>query len=247
MKSNIVKMVTSTLMAAVFVASVPAPIFAMDNKNGEETSVVAEQNADDTEISPYTVSITKSYKIGKVGDPETIVEGSKKLLYDGSKAPCKRNGETVSAGASVSYSNTYSGSLMAPLKAGIQAEIGYSFGTERTFQAYKTSAPLNVGEYVKAYYKKTYVMTPVTQNEYITTKGYETVNGVSRPVDRTELKTYVVKCKEAILPVIYLDYYDKNNKLITKSANSANEDKIFARETYEFKNGEYVLVDRIEF
>lgn len=242
MKKNMAKFITSTVMASILVSSVPIQIFAMDNESGSTVNAVAEQSVDEeNEISPATVSVTRSYSIDKVGKSKTVQEGSWKLLYDGSGAPCRRDGETVSAGSSVTYSHSYSGTLLFPLKAGIQAQVGYTFGDDKTFQAYKTSAPLKVGQYVKAYYKKTYEVTPITQKEYITTKGYETVNGVTRPVDKTEVKTYNVDCKEAILPVIDLKYFPVG----TRAGNG--EDTPVASEVYEFKNGEYVLVSRTEY
>lgn len=233
MKKNISKIITSTVVASLLVTCVPAQIFAMDTSNNKEVKTAA-LSSDESEIMPTTVNVYTTYSIDQIGTPYTSYEGDYIKLYDGKGAPCTRDGETVSAGGSVTYSHTYSGSLQKPLIGDIQAELGYTFGKDKTFQAYKTSAPLKKGEYVIAYYKKAYNVTPITQKKTTTTTGYETVNGVTQPVNKVESKKYTVNCKEAILPLIKLEYGSVNTK----------SDVLVASETYEFQNDKYVLVDR---
>ena len=222
------------LMAASMSFASLVAAFAAEENN----STINEEHT----ISPQNINVDTTYAIKSVKPAGTVSDSKEHLMFDGSDYPATRDGETVSAGSSVTYSHTYSGSLQAQLAEKIQLQLGYSFGIDKTFQAYKTSAPLKKGEYCKAYYKKKYNVTKVTQVKYVHTYGYQTINGVSRPVDTLDSTDYVLTCKEAIAPDIRLAYYKART-----TRNSNEEDILVAEETYEYVDGEYKLTNKIVY
>lgn len=230
----------------MMVLSLTMPVIAAEGNIIEDKGSIIQDSSSIVELKSVNCDKTWSVK-AQTNKSYTSSEGSWILLYDGKNAPARRKGETVSAGSSVGYSHSYSGSLQFPIKGLVQASLGYSFGDEETFQAYKTSASLDVGEYVKAYYKKTYLITPVDQIETTHTYGYETVGGMSRPVNKYTSTTYKVNGKKAIMPVIDLKYYKANarsNGLLRSKSSDDNGDILIRTETYEFINGHYKLTNK---
>lgn len=174
--------------------------------------------------------------------------GSWNHIYTG--YPAARRGEYDTITYSVEYTHTLSGSLITQFKKEVQLELGYSFGVGRAFSISKNSAPLAVGEYVKAYYAKTYNVTPVNQKDLKHTTGWRLIPGSAGQyeyVDYYETDTTTAYAKEAIFPQIKLEYYCVP-QTADYSANSRygnSEDKMsecIRTEIYEYMDGSYQLV-----
>ena len=142
-----------------------------------------------------------------------------------------------------------SGSLITQFKKEVQLELGYSFSEEREFSISKNSAPLEVGEYVKAYYAKTYNVTPVNQRDFKHTTGWRMIPGSGGEyeyVDYYETDTTTAYAKEAIFPQIKLEYYYVP-QIADYSTNNAYENSegeisnCIRTEIYEYMDGNYQL------
>lgn len=172
----------------------------------------------------------------------TSTAGSWKLFYEGE--PATQAGESDTATCGVTYNHTYSGSIAAEVKSKIEVQFGYTFGEDEEFSVSKQSRTLAKGEYIKAYYIKTYEDTTVNQTQYKRVRGWQqtTPGGSYEYVDKTS-KTGATKtatAKKAILPKIKLNYY-------TSKKTAANvcglEEMPIATEVYEYINGQYVLTE----
>lgn len=118
------------------------------------------------------------------------------------------------------------------------------------FSISKNSAPLEVGEYVKAYYAKTYNVTPISQKDLKHTTGWRLIPGSGGEyeyVDYYETETTIAYAKQAIFPQIKLEYYG-SIQTANYGANSTyenSEDMVsdcIRIEIYEYIDGNYQLV-----
>lgn len=225
----------------VFTIALPTTAtYALEEKNNLVLENGAKQS--DIIITPQSVNVDIKYGVKRYLPSYTENVGKKTEFYNGKNNPCKKAGETVSPNYTLSTSHALSGSLTAEVKKTVQATLGYTFGSEETFGIYKTSSPLKVGEYVIAYYQKMYKVTPVEQERTVRTYGYETVNGVTRPVDYTKKTVNTAYAKQAILPDITLEY----KKAAVKGMRNVDfeSDITTAIETYSYINGKYVLTNK---
>lgn len=156
----------------------------------------------------------------------TISKGSKQLFYVGD--PATRNGEVDTLSYTVSYSNDVSGQVNVGSQA-ISIAVGFTIGKQESFGISKSSAPLNVGEYVKGYYTKKYSRYKVIQEEWAYDYGLEYSVGT----------TATAWADKAILPSITLEYYNSGRSGI--SSKNIN-DMPFKTEVYEYIDGSYIKV-----
>lgn len=228
------KIFAMSLIGALLVTAIQLP----DNRN---VSVLCPQTK--AILVPQTTH-SYSYTYG-TSYTET---GSWNHIYTG--YPAVKRGEYDTITYSVEYTHTLSGSLITQFKKEVQLELGYSFGTGREFSISKNSAPLEVGEYVKAYYAKTYNVTPVNQRDFKHTTGWRLIPGSGGEyeyVDYYETDTTTAYAKEAIFPQIKLEYYyvpqiadDSANSVYGNSGDKMSE--CVRIEIYEYMDGNYQLV-----
>ncbi|WP_312048252.1 hypothetical protein [Anaerotignum sp.] len=211
--------------------------YALEEKNNLVLEDGAKQS--DIIITPQSVNVDTKYGVKRYLSSYTENVGKKTEFYNGSNFPNKEKGETVTPSTTVNTTHALSGSLSYQVKKTVQATLGYTFSDSVSFGIAKQSRPLAVGEYVIAYYQKMYSVTPVEQERTVRTYGYETVNGVTRPVDYTKKTVNTAYAKKAMVPDIELVY----KKAAVKGMRSANakSDITIAIETYSYINGVYVL------
>jgi len=105
----------------------------------------------------------------------------------------------------------------------------FSAGKTEEWQISKSSAPLNKGEYVKAFAIKTYDRTKVTQRKMHHIPPCK--------VEGTDDYAYA-NADKAIMPQLRFEYWNANGRI-----SSLNEiDKPYLVEYYEYVNGEYIKV-----
>lgn len=186
-----------------------------------------------------------SYRIEHSGTSNRNYE----LIYEG--APAAANGEYDTISYEVSYSHSITGSIEASLSKKISASLGYSSGKSVSFTIAKNSAQLNKGEYVKAYYAKTYEETTIYQTDHQHVYGWELADGGSyNKVDYYPTEHKTGYGHKAIMPKIKLEYY-KSGRKIQKSVarkdslyinENTKSDEIIKTEVYEYVDGEYTII-----
>lgn len=131
---------------------------------------------------------SRSFSLQPAG---TQTEGPWILFYTGT--PADKEGVVDTAKIDVPYTNSYTGTIPKSLAKKIQNELGYHFGeSPDAWFAAKTSAPLQKGEYIKAFYRKNYEITEVYLND---------ASG----------STKIATAKKALLPQIKLVYSSQQN------------------------------------
>lgn len=166
------------------------------------------------------------------------------LQYVGN--PSTESGEVDTIQFSQSYSHTYSGSLSVPIRE-VELQLGYTFGQSTGFAISKASRPLEKGEYVKAYSRKTYSVSDIHQAEYY----YVLQNGVYTTWTPTG-NAKIAYGKRAIFPQLKFEYYKVNptyslSHIVENNALVSSEVKPNRIEIYEAnENGEYVLTKLIK-
>lgn len=175
----------------------------------------------------------------KYGEPTEKTKGSWQHIYTGE--PAARTGETDSVSHSVSYGHSFTGTFGGNIKDKIQVEFGISFSKEEGFSISKNSASLNKGEYIKAYWMKTYDSYDVVQTDLQHTYGFAQSypGGPYEKVDRYESVVSHVTVDKAIHPKIKIEYWKDGKKV--RSVNSG--DMLVRTEYYEIVDGEYHLVE----
>lgn len=186
-----------------------------------------------------------SYKIVNSGTSN----GKYQLIYEG--APAAANGEYDTISYEVSYSHSITGTIESSLSKKISASLGYTSGKSVCFEIAKNSAQLNKGEYVKAYYAKTYEETTINQTDHQHVYGWQLADGGTyNPVNYYTTVHKTGYGHKAIMPKIKLEYY-KSGKKIQKSAarkassyinENTKSDEIIKTEVYEYVDGEYAII-----
>lgn len=218
------KKVISLLLCCLMVASLCIPAFAM--------------GADDT-ISPYYLGTQTTHNYSYTyGTPTSMTKGNWTCIYTGE--PAARDGEYDTVSHSVSYGATFSGSFMGNIKDKIQVEFGISFSKSTEFGISKNSAPLKKGEYIKAYWIKSYDSYDVTQKDLKHIYGWELQGsgGTYVPVDRYETETSHVTVNKPLQPKLKIEYW-KDGKM-ERSADAG--DTLERIEYYELIGGVYQMV-----
>lgn len=191
------------------------------------------------EVTPYYVGTqtTHSYDC-EIGKPIGVLVGKWTHFYTGD--PSQRDGEYDSIGHSVTYGHSISGGVAGSVKQKIQLELSISFSKDETFSITKNSAQLKKGEYVKAYWIKSYDEYRVKQIDHQHTFGFEQQEnfGPYVKVDRYHDEVSYVTVRKALQPKIRIEYW--KNGMQVRSANT--EDILDHVEYYEFIDGEYQLV-----
>ncbi len=207
-------------------------------------SAVALYSQERAILTPQT---THSYSY-TYGTSYTEASSDWEHIYTG--YPAARKGEYDAISCSVSYTHTLSGSLALNIKKEVQVELGYSFGKNMEFSISKTSAPLDVGEYVKAYYAEVYNVTPVYQKDLQHITGWELLAGSAGQyhyVDYYKTEYETAYAKKAIFPQIKMEYYNSSQNASYNSYNIHKNNEIIINdciktEIYEYIDGEYKLV-----
>ncbi|QIB69941.1 hypothetical protein Ami103574_11685 [Aminipila butyrica] len=132
----------------------------------------------------------------------TQVDGKTINFYIGK--PSQRDGEIDSISHSFSYAHEFTGSITAGYKKTVEGMVGYTFGTEKTYQAVKQSAPLKVGEYVKGY------ATPYYSQSKIVHEQHKFLNGIDTKVVTASNICYPKQSKGVSLE---LKYFKKSGTL----------------------------------
>ncbi|WP_108671423.1 hypothetical protein [Peribacillus acanthi] len=174
--------------------------------------------------NPASASASYYYwKITSTSNYGNVTKGSWVHLYTG--YPATRTGEVDTISASVTYTHQIAGTVNVTNSV-VSAEVGYTIGQDKQFSISRETPPLNKGEYVKAFYIKSYSRTTLNQRQYFYDLGtsYPTSNYATGYAD------------EAILPQLRLEYY-------SSTARSAGPTKV---EYYENIDGEYVQVNEEE-
>lgn len=155
------------------------------------------------------------------------------FLYE--SLPVVRDGETVSVSATKGYSHTYSGSMSYTIKKAVQAQLGYSYGTNVSFSVSKTTPPLKKGDYIRAYWRKNYSVSAVYL-DYIKYNPYTN--------EETVEKTSHVVSLEAISPQLKLEYYSNNSRgfNISSLEKSKNDEPIRIEYYSPNESGQYELI-----
>ena len=190
------------------------------------------------EIKASAVQLSSTYSFVKNYN-QTQTEGGWILGYTGH--PAAKTGEYDSASFGVSYSNSCTGGLNATLTDVIEASLQYTFGKTESWTATKNSAPLNKGDYVKAYWMKTYDVTNITQIETVHHLGWQG----STPVDYYTQNMNTLYAKHAILPKLRMEYYNKNGMYASSAVapdktETSSTTTPYKTETYTWINGQYV-------
>jgi hypothetical protein len=167
-------------------------------------------------------------------DYTTCTSGSY-VLFDENE-PAVRDGEVQSAGYSINYCHTYSGSIAASLTSAIEISVGYSFGVNPGLSKTYSSASLKEGEYTKFYYKKNYSKSKVKQAKY----EVNDFGDVTGPV-----ATETCYPQRALLPKIKIEYFETTaSSRNLKSLNKVDE-KPYKVEIYDYKDGVHQLIETI--
>ncbi len=205
--------------------------------------IISLSTAYGSEISPYSTpydgQVDYSWRVASKNATGSTSRGHKRVLfYEG--APATRAGETDTCGTSVSYNVEASGTFEVS-KNKVAASLGLSIGKSYQFEASKTSASLEKGEYVKAYYTKTWQQYTIKQ-EYIkhTTWYSFDENGNPTGIHSSDevVKTATGYIYKPLLPKITLEYYKASTSRMTGGAVSPTR-----TEVYEWNGGKYVLTD----
>lgn len=185
--------------------------------------------ASNTAIGPLNGTYYKLKSI--TPDYKTVTKGGWHLIYTG--APATRDGEYDTISHEVSYSTTVSASLGYGIKDAVEAQLGVDIGASESFGISKNSAPLKKGEYVKAYYARTYSVSKVLV--YVL-YGSPTNDITSITPIRTR---YVYR---ALQPQVKLEYYHHYSSSSINSLTANNENsKPYKTECYNYVNGKYIL------
>lgn len=129
---------------------------------------------------------------------------------------------------------TVSASLGWTIKKAVEAQLGLSIGHSESFGISKNSAPLKKGEYVKAYYARTYSVSKVVEGQVF---GSSTFPITDKSPRRTR---YVYR---AIQPQVKLEYFHHyGNSSINDFTVNENR-KPYKIECYNCVNGIYILTE----
>lgn len=137
--------------------------------------------------SRWIVSSTKLNYTTEYGDEENFYQGD----------PAARDGEIDTISGSIQSSHTYSGTLVSNLKSTIEASIGYTFGTSKTYTFNKQSATLKKGEYVYGY------ATPYWSKSKVIQELRQTINGIVTTTVLSSKTCYPKKSTGAKLRLAY--------------------------------------------
>ncbi|WP_313530521.1 hypothetical protein [Anaerotignum sp.] len=238
MKKFTIKM-TSFIITLAMLLTLSIPAFAESSNAEIDNTVFVEDETGGTIPNRYVGTQTTHSWDYVYGSPTEKTKGSWKHFYTGD--PTQRDGEYDTASHSVSYGHTYSGSFGGNIKKLIQVEFGISFSKNEEFGISKNSAPLKKGEYIKAYWKKSFNSYDVKQTDHQHTFGFEQ-QGSGGPyvkVDRYKDVVSHVTVDKALQPKIRIEYWKDNKKVRSIS----NGDTLERVEYYELINGKYQLVD----
>lgn len=245
---KIVVKICSLVIAALVLGGTQCHV-AYASELPEADEIFADSNPDTfAEKSDSTraifVPIAKYYWLYSTSSAGTEMSGNWYLFYNG--YPAAETGEIDTVTVETSYSHTFSGSFAVDVKENVEFELGYSFGKTESFSVSKASRPLQKGEYIKAYYIKSYELTNVFQRELKCVEGWEQqADGTYKYVDYSLYtgNTKEAVAKRAISPSLKLEYYKVN---ITRNAEGADVNQSSpiptAVEYYEYIDGQYVLV-----
>lgn len=190
-------------------------------------------------VSPYYVGTQTTHNYTYTyGAPKSITKGEWNHIYTGN--PAARDGEYDTISHSVSYSATFSGSFMGDIKSRIQVEFGISFSKSTGFEISKNSAPLKKGEYIKAYWIRSYDSYDVTQKDTKHIYGWEQEYnfGPYVPVDRYETVESHVTVEKPLQPKLKIEYW-KNGAQIRSATTENTLERI---EYFELIDGTYQMV-----
>lgn len=161
--------------------------------------------------------------------------GDWSLFYSG--APAERDGEYDTVSISKTYSHSYSGGIGGDIRD-VEASLGFTFGSDVTYNVSKNSSSLKKGESIKAYWIKNYDVSTLLSREIIRITGFELGwGGQYYPVNRTESgQTRTATINKAIMPRIKLEYYDSKG-------NRRGIESLSRVEYYDYKDGDYRLIN----
>lgn len=222
-----------------------AVVLCMPAFAANETQLNKENTSDSSvnSVAPLYVGTQTDHSWSySYGSPRLKTSGEWNHLYTGE--PAQRDGEHDTVSHSTAYTSSFSGTFGGNIKSKIELDLQVSFSKTTEFQVSKNSASLKRGEYIKAYWIKTFDSYDVTQKDLQHTYGFEQKypGGPYEKVDRYNTVYSHVTVDKAIQPKIRLEYW-KNGKRV-KSADS--EDTLERIEYYEWKNGTYQMVCKEE-
>lgn len=222
----------------------------IDNKVDEtaiasqtKTSLTSQTRAILTPQTTHSYSYTFGTNYTEIGN----------WTYFYTSSPAQKEGEVDTVQYSASFSHTLSGSLAVQIRERVQGSLGYSFGVSETFSVSRSSAALEVGQYIKAYYARAYDVTPVYQVDDQHTTGWQLVPGSGGKyeyVDYYNTERTTAYAKRAIMPQIKLEYYSGSNST-SYNLNGVDEvnggiiNDCIKTEIYEYIDGNYQLIRTI--
>ncbi|RCX17967.1 hypothetical protein DFR58_106136 [Anaerobacterium chartisolvens] len=192
-----------------------------------------------SEDSTVIINAASFYKVESVDKNYTTSNNGSSWEFKYQGYPAGATGEIDSISFEQSYSHTFSGTISAS-RSEIEASLGYSFGKQKSFSITKYSRALSQGEYVKAYSRKYYNVSKVTQqlyNGYVAQGIYAYVYGY-----------------EAIMPQLKLEYYTSSSSasvvdnIVQKATENQPEERKTEEEVYELdKYGNWQLINVTSF
>lgn len=182
------------------------------------------------EIQPRTDGYYTAWEIDSVEKNAIEAIGTYELCYVGQ--PAQRAGEYSTASGSVTVTSGYSGSLKVGISE-LEAKIGYSTSQTITKTGSQNSAPLDVGEYVRAYVAPVMVYDKVMQHRYYRIDGYTTE------------ETALCKPYRCTAVTIKFEYYQSNRSY---SLDENNELEPYKTEVYLIdEDGNSTLLSKTEY
>ncbi len=170
--------------------------------------IPAQASGIDTRSTPVDGQVDYRWQVKSTVQTGTTSRGNGDVLfYVG--APAERDGETDTCGISVTCSVDVGGTWQVN-KNNVAKSLGVTIGGSITLNASKTSASLRKGEYVQAYYRKTWSIYTVTQ-EHIKHTTHYTYDEQGNPtgIYSTDevIGTAIGYIYKPIMPQITLRYY----------------------------------------
>lgn len=188
--------------------------------------------------TPYDGQVDYYWRVASKSATGTTSRGTGRVFfYEG--APATRTGETDTCGTSVSYSVEASGSF--EISAGtVASSLGLSIGQSFTFEVSRTSAALEKGEYIKAYYTKNWQTYTIKQERVKHTTWYSyDEDGNPTGIHSTDevVKTITGYIYKPLMPKITLEYYGGS----ARSASARSGSTPYKTEVYEWNGSSYVI------
>ncbi len=148
--------ILTVILSIIIVMGFNSSIYADEKCNNEK-----KWNIEPNYVLPK-VGYEWKYETELIDD--SVEVGKETLISVGN--PARKKGETIFASTSVTMTISTSGSFSFGIDDMVAAELGLEIGGSSTLTNGATSAPLDKGEYARAYYQKVQAKYKVTQKQY---------------------------------------------------------------------------------